>query len=408
MPAKWKKSPRFDPAIILSRIDKGRTVSPGGGAAFHGFEWEECLPALSSMLSLPPAASEIDSSTLIWRALTKVPGPLTPVDFLAAVNRELSSRLATREVSYRLLTTISLHPADIPRTISSGDTTLRFLAGNFPRSYVGPRDELIRTRPVPTPATPSRYCKVIVSVRSKSPTSAVHKALRALDLQRALWSSMVNPTMSISFGGPSLNPINVVRLGSQHTLHLPDGIPATEAIWFDPGFLETSVYRISKPALMRKYCVWAMQRIRSSSYQGQLVSALVRFVRALDEQDATTSFLRLWSALESLTTPGIADYERLVRRCVFLFKDASYHRQILEHLREYRNETVHAGEYSDHARTLCYQTSLYFVSLIRFHIRNASFFTSLDEANAFLDSPADKDKLIRQMKLGRKALKFIG
>src|SRR5580765_6477545 len=388
MPAKWKKSPRFDPVVILSRIDKGRTVSPGGGAAFHGFDWEECLPALSSMLSLPPVVSEIDSSTLIWRALTKVPGPLTPADFLTAVNREISDRLATRSVSYRLLTTISLHPSDIPRTISSEGTTLRFLPGEFPRAYLAARGELIRTRPIPTSATPSRYCKVNVTVQSKSPTSAVHKALRALDLQRALWSSLVNPTMAISIGGPSLGPINVVRLGSQHTLHLPDGKPATEAIWFDPGFLEANVYRISKPVLVRKYCTWAMQRIRSSRYQDQLVSALVRYVRALDEQDATTSFLRLWSTLESLTTPGNADYERLVRRCVFLFKDASYHRQILEHLREYRNETVHAGEYSDHARTLCYQTSLYFVSLIRFHIRNASFFTSLDEANAFLDSPA--------------------
>ena len=356
------------------------------------------------MLSLPAAASEIDSSTLLWRALTSVRGPLTPGDFLAAVNSEISSRLATREVKYRLLTTISLHPDDVPKAISALGTTLRLLPGEFPRAYAS-RAELIRTRPLQTAATPSTYCRVIVSAKAKSPSAAVHKALRALDLQRALWCALANPTMSITLGGPSLKPINVVRLGSQHTLHLAKGEPAAEAIWFDPGFVETSIFRFQKSALARKHSSWAMKRLRTSSYQDQIVSALVRYVRALDEQDATTAFLRLWSALESLTTPGVADYDRLVRRCVFLFRDATYHRQILEHLREYRNETVHAGEFSDHARTLCYQTQMYFLALVWFHIRNASFFKSLDEANAFLDSPADKAGLLRQVTLARKAIK---
>lgn len=108
-----------------------------------------------------------------------------------------------------------------------------------------------------------------------------------------------------------------------------------------------------------------------------------------------------------LTTPGQADYDRLVQRCSFLFKDAEFRRQLLEHLREYRNVNAHAGEESDRARTHCFQLQLYFVELIRFHLRNARLFGSLEEANAFLDLPARKADLERRLQLTRKALKFI-
>jgi hypothetical protein len=80
---------------------------------------------------------------------------------------------------------------------------------------------------------------------------------------------------------------------------------------------------------------------------------------------------------------------------------------MLEHLREYRNDSVHSGEYSEHARTLCFQLQLYFNTLIWFHIRNANFFKSLNEANQFLDTSADKAVINRQLGLARKALKFL-
>jgi hypothetical protein len=130
-------------------------------------------------------------------------------------------------------------------------------------------------------------------------------------------------------------------------------------------------------------------------------------VRALDESDANTAFLRLWTAVEVLTTPGKADFDKLIRRCAFLFQQGAFHRQMLEHLREYRNSTVHAGEYSDRARAMCFQLQLYFNALIWFHMGNATAFQSLDEANQFLDMPPDKAAISRQIKLGRRALKYV-
>jgi len=406
MPIKWKSSQRFKPSLVLQKIDAARSVNPNGGASFSGFEWGECLPALHSMLSFPPVAKEIDAHSLVWEALTKVCGPLTPIDFLNAANAELTKRLATKEEQYHLLTTISVRLADIPKKISCLGANINFLAGPFPRRYKG-RDALIIKHRINVPEPPISYARVIVSVKAKSHDAAVSKAMRALDLQRSLWCLMGNPSMQITFGMPSWKPINVVRLGGPHTLHRADGTSAREGLWFDPGYVEAPLFGFKNAAVIKSNCRWALQRLRLSRYGEQLTSALVRYVRALDESDTNTAFLRLWAVIESLTTPEVADYDKLVRRCAFLFQESDFHRQMLEHLREYRNDSVHAGEYSKRERTLCFQLQLYFNALIWFHIRNAKFFTSLDEANQFLDTPPDKLMIGRKVKLARKALQFL-
>lgn len=407
MPIKWKQGPRFKPSVVLKRIDSVRTINPEGGASFSGFELEDCLPALQSMLVFPAAASEVDTSTLVWRGLATVGKELTPESFLAAANKELSERLATREQSYSLLTAISVDHRDVPAELRIMGTEIRFLPGDYSRRFQS-REQLLRNHALPVPATPPTYCKVVVKIKAKSPTAAVSKALRALDIQRALWCLMGNPRMQISFGKAAFSPINVVRLGSQHTVHGANGAPATDVLWFEPGFVEAPIFRIERPAVIRRNSQWVLRRLDASPYGEQLTSSLIRYVRALDERDANSAFLALWGALEVLTTPDQADYSKTVQRCSFLFKDNAFHRQMLEHLREYRNAYVHAGDASDSARTHCYQLQLYFVNLIWFHVRNAKFFRSLDEANEFLDAPSSSADLKRRLQLARKAVRFAG
>lgn len=406
MPIKWKSSQRFKPAVVLARIDKARTVSGGGGASFTGFGWEECLPTLHSMLTFPLAAREIDASTLVWKALTKVRGPLTPADFLRAANSELTTLLATKEEQYRLLTLVSVRKDDIPATLSCLGAKIRFFSGPFPARYKA-HDELISRHPTGIPQDSPTYTRVIVSVMAKSPHAAFSKAMWALDLQRAFWCLMGNLRMQITYGTPSFKPINVVRLSGYHTLHHADGRPAHDGVWFEPGYVEAPLFAFKNALIVRKKSLWALRQIRSSVYRDQITSALVRYVRALDESDADAAFLRLWTAIEALTTPGVADYEKLVRRCTFLFQDGEFHRQTLEHLREYRNGSVHRGEQSGQARMFCFQLQLYFNVLIWFHIRNAKFFRSVEEANQFLDTPPDKATISRQVTLAKRALRFI-
>jgi hypothetical protein len=405
MPVKWKQGPRFKPAVVLKKIDSIRTVDSNGGASFSGFELEDCLPALHSMLDFPRVATDVDKSSLVWRGLSKVGKELTPESFLKAINLELHNVLATKEESYIMLTAISLNRLDLPKELQLAGATIRFLA-NYPVRFRKTRERLLIEKRVPVAPTPDSYCKVTVDVRAKSPSAAVKKALHALDLQRSVWCLMGNPQMQMSFGSASLSPINVVRLGSQHTLHLPTGQPATEGMWFEPSFESATIFRAAKPEIVKKHSRWALRKITASPYGDLLAGSLIRFVRALDEPEPSTAFLRLWGALEALTTPGQADYDKVVRRCSFLFKERAFHRQLLEHLREFRNATVHAGEESERARTHCFQLQLYFVNLIWFHLQSAQFFQTLDEANFFLDSPDDLAELQRRLKLVRKALRY--
>lgn len=406
MPIKWKKGSRFKPVVILQKIDDVRTVSSDGKVSFSGFELEDCLPALQSMLVFPKAAAEVDVSAIVWHGLSAVKESLDPETFIDAINEELNKRLAAKEQPYILLTAISVDRRDVPAQLHFMESEVRFLSDRYPRIYRLLREELLEAHSLPVPSTPAAYCKVAIKVKAKSATSAVSKSMRVLDFQRALWCMMSNPQMQIS-RTPRISPINVVRLGSQHTLHLADGATASEGVWFEPGYVEASIFRFKNPDVIKSNSKWAMRQIASCPYGDYLVSSLLRYVRALDERDANSAFLALWGALEALTTPDQANYDHTVQRCSFLFKDRIFHTQILEHLREYRNGYVHTGEASDRARTHCYQLQFYFVSLVWFHIRHARFFQSLAEANQFLDSPSNLAELIRRVQLTKKAVKFV-
>ena len=405
MPIKWKSPDRFKPALVLSRIAAVRKVNPTGGASYEGFELEECLPTLQSMLVFPPAAAEVDVETLAWRALSHVGQDLTPDTFLDAINRTLTEKLAVREDKYVLLTSMSLDLDGMPQTQTILDCNIKLHTCSYPRRF-NSRAALLSEHHVRVADTPPNYTRVTAEVRAKSDSAAFGKAMRAVDVLRALLCLMGNSRMHFSIGSPSPEPINVIRLGSRHTVHTADGASARDGLWYEPGFVPTQLHRFSKPEVVTKNYRWALRRIGRSRYREALISSLLRFVRALDQSDHNVAFLRLWSALETLTTPGVADYDKLVRRSAFLFKENAYHRQVLEHLREYRNASVHAGEESERARTHCFQLQMYYVNAAWFYIRNALRFSSLESANEFLDMPPDQAELKRRSAMIRRAIRF--
>jgi hypothetical protein len=272
MPAKWK--PRFKPEVILKKIDSVRAIDPGGRVTFSAFDLWDCLPALQSMLVFPSATAEIDHSTLVWGALAKVTAELTPASLLSAINAELRDGLATKEQTFYLLTAVSLDARDVSGQIKLPEADLRFHESNYPPLF-GKREEVIRKHRTDVVPTPENYTKVSVKIKARSPKAALNKALRALDLQRSLWCLMENPQMQSPFDGPTFSPINSVRLGSQHTLHLSSGAEATIGIWFEPNFVSASIRRFEKPDVVKKKTRLALQRISKSPYCQQLTSALL-------------------------------------------------------------------------------------------------------------------------------------
>lgn len=406
MPIRWKTSKRFNPALVIEKIDEVRTVNPEGGVSYSGFELHENLPVLQSMLEFPPASKSIDESTLIWAALGKVRTSLTQANFIEAINRELKDRLATREKQYFLVTAMSLNPVGLPKSFCNSGVIVQQL-GKRHNIFLREHRQIISNHTVPVDSTPDNYSWVIAEVKAKSVEAAFSKTMHAIDLQRAIWCLMGNTTMSIGLAGVTLEPINVIRSGGSHTLHNPDGSPASQGLWFEPNFVPARTYRFSTPAIVVKNSKWALRRINNSNFGDRIAEGLVRYVRALDQVDSDSAFVRLWGALESLVTPEVADYEALVRRCAFLHQDVKYHRQVLEHLREYRNMHLHGGSESRHSRIHCYQLQFYFVHTAWFFIRNAGNFSSISEANEFLDQSTDITVLKRQLELSKKAIRFV-
>jgi len=403
MPIKWKSGPRFKPGVILKRVRAVRTVSETGQSFFVGFDVHECTPALQSMLSFPDVAENVDRATLVWNALSNAPPDLSPETFLVAINRQLDELLATKIEAYCVLTTISLLAprSTFERTVE--DCQITFLKGKFPAEFAK-RESAVAQQSIPVKETRADYCRVIVRVHAKSPQSSVSNALRALDLQRAVWCLYANSDMEIA--GQGWKPINVVKLGPIHTVHLADGELATKSIWFEPNYAEVSSFDVGT-GNYKKLSADTFAKLQKSNYRRVLVEALLKFVRALDERDQNTAFLKLWGAAESLLVPDHADYEKFVRRCSFLYKEREFHMQLLEHLREYRNTSVHAGDESDLAKTHCFQLQAFFRPLMLFHLHHSAEFSSLSEANDLLDLSPDPAALQRKRYLLDKAILFV-
>lgn len=404
----WKKkNRRFNPAVILSRIEESRTVSPDGSVAFNGFEWADLAPVLESMLEFTDAPHGLTMGMLVDKGLSGCLTPLTPETFLSAVNSALQSKASGPPRIFHVLTSVSIDRMSVPQSLSVGGVTIRFLKGDYPHRYKDRAAVLSRRFPASVP-TPADYTKLIGYVKASSPEAAFHIASQAFETARAIWCMASNPSAQFFFGTPPRSPINVVRAGEFHTVHEIDGAMATQTVWYQTQYQSTKVYRSDDPKLRVKFCRRNLARVAKSAYSDKLVAALTRYAAAFDEPDPNVAFIRLWSAMEMLTSPGAADHQKLVNRCASMFLEGAFHTQILEHLREYRNASVHAAEYTESARTLCYHLQRYFISLMGFHIHNAGVFGTLDEANIFLDAPREIETLKRQLFLVKKAIRYRG
>lgn len=392
MPIKWKK--KFRPELILQRIAQTRTRNPEGkGASFAGFEIKYSLPSLHTMLDFPEVAKNMDHATLIWRAAAYDPGALTKESFLKELNKQLAESLSIREERYSVLTAISLHGGlPLGRLVIEG-VEIKFYKNSYPKKFNIHRKMQLEQKRVPVTESPPAYVKVVASLKAKTPALAFSGAIRVIDLYRALWCLYCNSEMELM--GRNWQPINAIRLGAVHTVHSSTGATPKDEFWFEPYHTPIDALRPNNFEIILGKVRRDFRLLRQHPYRDDILTSLLLFVRALDEWNQTTAFIRLWSALERLASPGHGDYDAVVRRCSFLWDDVGFATQTLEHLREYRNGFMHAGIESEHAKTYCFQLQQQFRALLRFHIGSGNRFKCLNDANEFLSLPSDLSSLRR-------------
>jgi hypothetical protein len=236
-----------------------------------------------------------------------------------------------------------------------------------------------------------------VTVRARSPFEAADNALDALDLARGLLNWGENRRTFMRFSSGISKPVNEIRLGPIHTLHRPDGRLATETWWYEPSFqASTFPFAVQQPLV--NFQASAIQRLRRHPYQRLCEDAVIRYTRALDEGEPVTAFLKLWSVLELLTGSSHS-YDTAIRRVSFLFQEHYYHLLVLNHLRRFRNATVHESATSQAIQTYLYQLKRYVDTLLTFHLTRGRRLVSLDRAIEFLDLPPDEVELARRARL---------
>lgn len=407
MSIKWKNKKNFNPKIILEKLETIKSLSEGK-VAFEGHrEFEYAISALESMLSFSEELVDFSKEALISKAVFEAAkhDKLSNVGFLKVLNDLAWKESARKEKEFYLLTSVSFRNNFPERKYCVESCNIQLLQGNYDKKFSG-RDKVISSLIGSLPKIQRRannYTKIVIKCKAKTEIGAVSRCMKAIDIQRAVWCLFANHFMEII--GNEWMPINNVRLGEIHTLHYSDGKAWEEGIWYEPNFVESSLFSPSKKDIFIGNCSWVFAQLEKCKYSTKLKGALLQFVRALDEKDKNTVFIRLWGALESLTSPDQANYDLVIKRTSFIF-DEGYHKQVLEHLREYRNSTVHSGEMKDKAKKNCFQLQNYFKELFLFHLSNVDNFKSLVEVNEYLDLPVEKQSLEKRKLFLEMAMRF--
>lgn len=410
MPIKWKTKKNLKPSVIVDKIEKMKSISSNGEISFSGgIEFEFAQLALETMIEFKGIEGRLRKD-LVWQAISSTTEKLSPENIIQKINEFAKRQNAKPNTAFQILTSISLCKQQQPVIIEIEDCKIELLNSCFPKKYAAAREKAINTSfqyaRLSANEVPNDYTNVIITVSAKSPSIAVSKALHCLDLQRAIWCLLSNSVMQIM--GNEWEPINKIRLGEIHTVHSEDGELASEAFWYEPNFVKAKLFDLwNQSDNFEKNDKYYLAQLGESKYSEKLKDVLLRYVRALDERDQNNALIKLWGAIESLTISG-QNCDSVIKRCAFLYSDYTFHKQVLEHLREYRNQSVHAGDQSEEAKNHCYQLQFYFRTLIQLHINKAQVFHSLEEANEFLDLPPDKENLLRKKELIESALSFVG
>jgi len=408
---KWRTGRQLKPKEIFKRLNKYRKTEDGK-VSFSSFEIDDAETAIYSMLDFNEEISCTIKSSLIREALFKITGELNESTCLNYINNAWKRKKRTKEENFFLLTTISISKTFPLVQISINGCKVSLLKGHFPKKY-NSRNKIFDKYKWAKDISPNGYRNVIVSTKSRFIYDAVEKCLDALDLLRTFICFYANHAMQYSFGGGYKTlPINRVILGGVHTLHNSKGQLAisNEIFWYLPNFQEIEIYKEKDDSrnIYKKNLRLLVSKYERSNIKKDLKKSILNYIKGYDQIDYHQNLIMSWAAFELLLSNGTNNNDSISRRSSFLWDDYEYHKQIVEHLRHYRNIHVHTGEASDSAKTHCYQLQRYYKQLIYYYLLKASECKSLSEANSFLDLSKDIVELKQQKLMLEKAIKFRG
>ncbi len=309
---------------------------------------------------------------------------------------------------YSVLSSLSFPYFDELHNVRLKKGAITFQRYSYPKKYkIGKLYEVLKNYSNSIP--PHGYVPVVININARNNPEAIERALELLDLIRGMWNYSINSMQpSRIYYGPR-HPINEIRLGPTHTLHYSNGKLATELYWYEINYLEKSTTWdvMHKWKYISKEFIWIRKSMNKMPYKNDFMNIFIRYTRALDTNDYETSYLKLWSLLEYLTATINSNYDKTISRSLFFYKDDILSKQIIEHLRIFRNKIVHYGESKDDLDSLLFQIKRIVENVIWFHLKFAGSFQSMEEFGRYLDLSKDKSILEKEISLRNKAMKFF-
>jgi len=374
--------------LLASRLESIK--APGGG--FEAFEYERVSVLLDSAVAFAEGIPQSVGRALVANAIraagTKT---ITAAALREALGRAESQYLAKPRASRVILSTVSLAHGRLMRVVTLSDAVLRFFPKKPRRYDRAPFAARFRELGV---REPSEYSWVAIKVTARSPEEAYNRGVEALDFARGVWNYLLNRGhhLRLSFGAK--RPVNRVVAGPVQTVHDSLGRLDGDLFYYEPLYHPANAFDLAQilPRL-QKADVRLRRQLARHPYGDQLKPVFVRYARALDGIDFDGSFLKLWGLLEYLTHTVGRRYDDTVSRALWLFEDRPFHREILEHLREYRNERVHFDRGRDTIEVFVYQLKGYVEALIFYHVRHGARFGSCTDAAEALALPAEESDL---------------
>ncbi|MDD2901195.1 MAG: hypothetical protein PHU44_02030 [Syntrophales bacterium] len=414
MTVKWIEGKGYSPEILCQIFEESKGRIKNGKASFTGgfLHFPYNVAVLSSMLSFDSNIPELEKRRIVNKALFNVGGKakITPQTLLQEMDRLGRNYLGIVPKKFVLITSLSISNLiklkrqvinncvitfsnDISHVfhkeigkIKEGATN--FIDGEFPKNYLF----------------------VKISVEAKSYSEAFDRAINAIDIFRGIWNYFYNrKSYRMSFG--QRKPVNRIVPGPLHTLHFPNGKLVTEKWWYETDYRgPLEAFDPSKEIInLYKFQENMKKKLKKSPFRAFLEAAIVRYTRALDLKDWDNAFLRLWSILETITCTGMNDTHKItVNRASFLYEDREYAKQILIHLKEYRNRAIHEESGNQDIETFMYQIKNFVEATLEFLIINKFKLNNLNEVKQFMNLENNETMLKKRIKLINSALKFMG
>ncbi|HHF0528242.1 TPA: hypothetical protein ACPHXU_001145, partial [Legionella anisa] len=365
---RWSHKP---PIEILNALAKNGVVGRDGSVSFKagGFRFND-IDYLIDSINFGCSIDEQDKITAVKQTIKKCfnKGGISEKKFIDLLTLEVENFLNKRKELRYFITGLSILKPSFNK-IQINESTIRFYKTNIPRKFSSRVNKL---KEVSKNNIKSNYCSCVIETVTFS--NEIDIPLKNLNILRALFCLYNNYDFEFLFSKKRM-PLNRVRIDEFHTLHNKEGLVENN-LYYEIDFIEAPIIEIPQS---KKFFETIISLINKSPYKEVIIDSLIFYVKAFDSYDPNISLILAWNAIDKLTNSESGNYNNVINRFRGIVGKTK-HSEIIQILKNVRNNYVHRIEEHKNARDYCYELQSYFKLILEIHLQ---YLSHLNLENAF-------------------------